>query len=386
MRLDGEAVTVCSRGPEGQWVAGLKRGGLGHFHGQFAAECSREGIVDWQRIARSEEDSRNEVLISRSVYCADAQSHFEIIMANPSRFTVGYALTAKKTKSFLQPKLEIFARSKGIVFVAVDRNRPLEEQGPFDVILHKISGDGWHQQLKAYKQKHPEVVILDSPDSIKKVYNRQSMLQEVDLCNCRGRVGVPKQLVVTGDPASIPDRVAKAGLKFPLVAKPLMVDGTAKSHELSLAFNKNCLSDLQPPLVLQEFVNHGGVLFKVYVVGDIVKVVRRFSLPDVCEGEHGKKGVIPFPRVSCAAASAEEADLDPIVGELPPQEMLESLSRELRVRLGLSLFNLDMIRENGKGNKYYVIDINYLPGYGKMPDYEKVFTDFFLKLSMKKGK
>jgi inositol-1,3,4-trisphosphate 5/6-kinase/inositol-tetrakisphosphate 1-kinase len=55
----------------------------------------------------------------------------------------------------------------------------------------------------------------------------------------------------------------------------------------------------------------GGVLFKVYIVGDQIRVVRRFSLPDVQEGEDNCSGVIPFPRVSCAAATAEEADLDP---------------------------------------------------------------------------
>lgn len=41
------------------------------------------------------------------------------------------------------------------------------------------------------------------------------------------------------------------------VAKPKFIDGTASSHALSLAFNNACLSELKPPLVLQEFINHG---------------------------------------------------------------------------------------------------------------------------------
>lgn len=41
------------------------------------------------------------------------------------------------------------------------------------------------------------------------------------------------------------------------VAKPLVADGSAKSHELSLAYDQNSLQKLEPPLVLQEFVNHG---------------------------------------------------------------------------------------------------------------------------------
>ncbi|KAE9452415.1 hypothetical protein C3L33_15684, partial [Rhododendron williamsianum] len=48
---------------------------------------------------------------------------------------------------------------------------------------------------------------------------------------------------------------------------------------MSLVFNREGLSKLKPPIVLQEFVNHGGVIFKVYVVGNYVKCVKRNSLP-----------------------------------------------------------------------------------------------------------
>lgn len=46
-------------------------------------------------------------------------------------------------------------------------------------------------------------------------------------------------------------------------------------------------------------------------MGDHVRVVRRLSLPDVTEGQTFGNGVMPFPRVSCATESAENADLDP---------------------------------------------------------------------------
>ncbi|GMP45606.1 hypothetical protein CsSME_00014071 [Camellia sinensis var. sinensis] len=301
---------------------------------------------------------------------------------------VGYALTSKKTKSFLQPKLEGLARNKGILFVAIDQNRPLSDQGPFDIVLHKLTGKEWRQILEDYRRAHPEVTVLDPPDAIQHVHNRQSMLQDVadlNLCDAYGTVGVPRQLVIKKDPSSIPDAVNRAGLMLPLVAKPLVVDGSAKSHELSLAYDQYSLQILEPPLVLQEFVNHGGVLFKVYIVGEAIKVVRRFSLPDVSKRELSTNtGVFRFPRVSCAAASADDADLDPMVAELPPRPLLERLARELRRRLGLRLFNLDIIREHGTQDRFYVIDINYFPGYGKMPGYEHIFTDFLLNLVQSK--
>lgn len=304
----------------------------------------------------------------------------------PQKLVVGYALTSKKVKSFLQPKLEGLARKRGILFVAIDLNKPLSEQGPFDIVLHKLTGKEWRQILEDYREEHPEVTVLDPPDAIQHVYNRQSMLQDVadlNLSDFYGQVCVPRQLVITKDASSIPEVVTKAGLKLPLVAKPL----SAKSHELSLAYDSFSLSKLDPPLVLQEFVNHGGVLFKVYIVGEAIKVVRRFSLPDVNKRDLlSSAGVFRFPRVSCAAASADDADLDPGVAELPPRPLLERLAKELRRRLGLRLFNIDIIREHGMQDRFYVIDINYFPGYSKMPGYEQIFTDFLLSLVQSKYK
>lgn len=66
---------------------------------------------------------------------------------------VGYALTSKKKKSFLQPKLEVLARNKGILFVAIDLNRPLLDQGPFDVVLHKLLGKDWCGAIEDYRKK-----------------------------------------------------------------------------------------------------------------------------------------------------------------------------------------------------------------------------------------
>ncbi|GKV26551.1 hypothetical protein SLEP1_g35835 [Rubroshorea leprosula] len=306
------------------------------------------------------------------------------------KLVVGYALTLKKKKSFLQPKFERLARNKGILLVAIDLNRPLSDQGPFDIILHKLLGKEWCEIIEDYKKEHPEVTVLDPPDAIRHLHNRQSMLQDVadlNFSDCHGKVGVPRQMVIANNPLSIPDEVTKAGLRMPLVAKPLVVDGSTKSHELFLAYDQFSLSELEPPLVLQEFVNHGGVLFKIYIVGDAIKVVRRFSLPNISKCEPAKvAGVYRFPRVSSAAASADDADLDPDVAELPPRPLLEKLARELRCRLGLRLFNIDMIREYGTRDVFYVIDINYFPGYGKMPDYENIFTDFLLSFVQSKCK
>ncbi|KAF1860810.1 hypothetical protein Lal_00000223 [Lupinus albus] len=299
-----------------------------------------------------EEDPKEEEVGTTSFSGGECSGHKKVV--------VGYALTSKKKKSFLQPKFITLARNKGIYFVAIDLNKPLLEQGPFDILLHKLSGEEWREIIEDYRQKRPEVIILDPPDAIQHLHNRESMLQDVvdiNLSDCHGKVGIPQQLIISKEknPSDILYEVTKAGMKLPLVAKPLLVDGSAKSHELFLAYDESSLSELEPPLVLQEFVNHGGILFKIYIVGETIKVVRRFSLPNISKHELSKvAGVYRFPRVSCAAASADDADLDPSIAEYPPRPLLERLARELR--------------------------------YGKIPDYELIFTDFLLSLVQSKFK
>ena len=52
----------------------------------------------------------------------------------------------------------------------------------------------------------------------------------------------------------------------------------------------------------------------MYIIGETIQVVRRFSLPDVNTYDLlNNVGVYRLPRVSCAAASADDADLDPLI-------------------------------------------------------------------------
>ena len=46
----------------------------------------------------------------------------------------------------------------------------------------------------------------------------------------------------------------------------------------------------------------------------------------------------------------------------------------------LQLFNFDLIRARQSPDRYYVIDINYFPGFSKLPDYHTIFTRFLLGL------
>jgi inositol-1,3,4-trisphosphate 5/6-kinase/inositol-tetrakisphosphate 1-kinase len=155
---------------------------------------------------------------------------------------------------------------------------------------------------------------------------------------------------------------------------------------MSLVYRREGLLAVRAPVVLQEFVNHGGVLFKVYVIGDHATCVMRRSLPDVPEGRLAdleQAACVPFANVSSLPVDPAASD-DKEEAEMPlPAGFVDGVSRGLRRALGLLLFNYDLIRArclDGGRRRYFLIDINYFPGYAKMPGYETALTDFFAEM------
>jgi inositol-1,3,4-trisphosphate 5/6-kinase/inositol-tetrakisphosphate 1-kinase len=233
---------------------------------------------------------------------SDAAAEPSSGVTQPPRYAIGYALAPKKQQSLIQPSLVAQAAAQGMDLVPVDASRPLAEQGPFHLLIHKLYGDDWRAQLVAFAARHPAVPVVDPPHAIDRLHNRISMLQVVsELDHAADQdttFGIPSQVVVY-DAAALADSGLLAALRFPLIAKPLVADGTAKSHKMSLVYHREGLAKLRPPLVLQEFVNHGGVIFKVYVVGGHVTCVKRRSLPDVSpEDDASAQGSVSFSQVS----------------------------------------------------------------------------------------
>ena len=67
-------------------------------------------------------------------------------------------------------------------------------------------------------------------------------------------------------------KLAAAGLQPPLLCKPLWTDGREGSHGLAVLHDLGALNQLlegtvasecKPPMVVQQYVEHGSVLFKV---------------------------------------------------------------------------------------------------------------------------
>jgi hypothetical protein len=56
---------------------------------------------------------------------------------------------------------------------------------------------------------------------------------------------------------------------------------------MAIVFNQEGLNAIQPPCVVQNFINHNAVLYKVFVVGESYTVVQRPSLKNFSAGTSG---------------------------------------------------------------------------------------------------
>ncbi|KAL7145955.1 hypothetical protein ABFS83_06G009000 [Erythranthe nasuta] len=303
-------------------------------------------------------------------------------------YRIGYALAPKKIQSFIQPSLVDLAEERGIDLFPIRPTEPLIDQLPFDCLIHKLSDPEWINQLRQFVSQHPDVVVIDNPDAIDRIHNRITMLEFFNELNIAHDVslGIPKQVFVES-PESLFDGVAAKGIKFPVIAKPLLANGTAGSHQMSLVFNEEGLKELKlnSAFILQEFVNHGGVIFKVYVAGQHIQCVKRKSLPDISDEKLGSPvNLLSFSQISNVTSQDQRDEgVSKLmeIAELPPLSFVNEVATKMRQALKLNLFNFDMIRDSSAaGDRYLVIDINYFPGYAKMPRYETILTDFFLDI------
>lgn len=124
--------------------------------------------------------------------------------------------------------------------------------------------------------------------------------------------------------------------------------------------------DIATGIVAQEFIpNHGGVLFKVYAVGDKVAVQPRASIHDNMESSPGGYFCFDSQRLSRAV----DFTFDPISGVsegtdaiMPSREVVAAVVAELSRELDLSLIGVDIVHDIQSG-MYFVVDVNYFPGY-----------------------
>ncbi|KAJ8341373.1 hypothetical protein SKAU_G00336640 [Synaphobranchus kaupii] len=299
---------------------------------------------------------------------------------------VGYWLSEKKMKKLNFLAFADLCRKRGIEVVQLDLTQPLEEQGPLDVIIHKLTdlileadqNDMQSlllvQRVQDYIESHPETIVLDPLPAIRTLLDRCKSYQLIHRIEDRmqdDRICSPPFMVLNSEcgPDTL-EQIEKHGLTFPFICKTRVAHGT-NSHEMAIIFSEEDLKDVTPPCVIQSFINHNAVLYKVFVVGESYTVVERPSLKNFPAGPADRKAIFfNSHNVSKPESSSDLTSRDNVEGVFQPpnDDVIRELSRSLRQSLGVSLFGIDVIINNQTG-QHAVIDINAFPGYEGVPEF-----------------
>ncbi|XP_023208847.1 inositol-tetrakisphosphate 1-kinase isoform X1 [Xiphophorus maculatus] len=323
---------------------------------------------------------------------------------------VGYWLSEKKMKKLNFQAFADLCRKRGIEVVQLDLSQPLEDQGPLDLIIHKLTdlileadqNDSQAvlqvQRVQDYIDAHPETIVLDPLPAIRTLLDRcksYQLVHRIEKCMQDERICSPPFMVLNTEcTPDVLEQIKLQGLTFPFICKTRVAHGT-NSHEMAIIFSEEDLKDVKPPCVIQSFINHNAVLYKVFVVGDSYTVVERPSLKNFPAGPAGEQRLrspeaahihterkaiffnshnVSKPESSSDLTSRENVEG---VSQPPCDDVIRELSRSLRQALGVSLFGIDVIINNQTG-QHAVIDINAFPGYEGVPEF---FNDLLSHIS-----
>ncbi|KAK3562713.1 hypothetical protein QTP86_005672 [Hemibagrus guttatus] len=284
---------------------------------------------------------------------------------------------------------KISPRGVKMITRTLDLNQPLEEQGPLDVIIHKLTdlileadqNDTQSlilvQRVQDYIDAHPETIVLDPLPAIRTLLDRcksYQLVHRIEACMQDERICSPPFMVLNSEcgPDTL-EQIKQHGLTFPFICKTRVAHGT-NSHEMAIIFSAEDLKDVKPPCVIQSFINHNAVLYKVFVVGESYTVVERPSLKNFPSGPADRKAIFfNSHNVSKPESSSDLTSRDNVEGvsQPPNNDVIRELCRSLRQALKVSLFGIDVIINNQTG-QHAVIDINAFPGYEGVPEF---FTD-----------
>lgn len=203
---------------------------------------------------------------------------------------VGYIMKPSRQQALMQAGMLPLVPHDGVCFMPLSPSfANVEELPPCHMLLHKATDylqwvegsgavpslaphvDAWLQLVQAA----PELCVVDGLACVRRVMDRAALGRAVQgACTAARNLGVPVRSPAwvlceqLGDGTAA--AAAAAGVRLPCIVKPQAACGVPEAHQM--AFVMHAEGFVQPgvpvPAVVQEYVDHGGTLHKVYVAGD----------------------------------------------------------------------------------------------------------------------
>lgn len=322
-----------------------------------------------------------------------------------SKIRLAIILPADKARKIRIPeRIESICKKKGIAVTTIDALNTVTIEGEFDVLLHKAldfynvegmsseSADEILKKVKVFIERNPKMVVIDDLESSRMMSNRKHCHNVMDTFSTDvGAISVfvPKSLEIPAglSTACVRELIQESKIRFPILAKPM----DTHNKQMSLIFSLDDLDDFETPSLVEEFYNHNGVMYKVFVMGDRYNVIQRPSIKDYSLSDysvHKKPIKIDSRNVSKMGRGfhPEIHHSDPAKQkwlnsfdnpDLLDRDVLKLLCKRMSEASGLKMFGLDILVVKETGN-YALVDINQFPGYKGVLD--DVFADNFVEM------
>ena len=319
---------------------------------------------------------------------------------NIRTYRVGYCFSDQKF-ALLQEKNRSISPSFPVLYIPVDLRFRLTRK--IDMLYHKITDFRKNirdneSQLKIanfnniyYRlSKQHLIQFIDPPESLSILANRMSFqcmfagliasqkfnyaLKDFSRSSNskRAQFRVPNSKKIrASDKIDIEHMLFAHNMSYPLILKTVVPCASSNSHKMAVAINEEGLRRVEENAVfrkedhlLQELVNHSGRIYKVYVIGGEIRVLQKQSMPDI--DQHSFE-LSHFFFDSQQSFDQIEAFKDKLGFEEDTLNFgaVQLLCNFIRKELNLSLFGVDIVQETATG-VYYLLDINYFPGYKSM--------------------
>ncbi|OHT10708.1 Inositol 1, 3, 4-trisphosphate 5/6-kinase family protein [Tritrichomonas foetus] len=301
-----------------------------------------------------------------------------------TRIRIGYCGPPEKWDRMKWNDFINYAKDKNVDLVWIDLDKPIEEQGEFRLIIqkmtyimqgHDMTVNPQLHRLYNYSKTHPEVRFIDDFDAVAVTMDREELnaaLESIswpDSC----KVNVPQaKLLLNSDAHSINDAIKN--LHFPLLAKPKGAASSTAAHLMKLATKPEQLVGVPTPTMLQEYINHDGVVYKIYALGDIIEVGARPSSRNIEDGECVDIDFDSQKMTEKNGFWTEQRDLSNV--EIPLDDF-KTMSAILRKAMKMELIGFDILIDSQK--RYWIVDLNYFPGYKNIQNLWEKFLNFFMK-------
>jgi len=323
-------------------------------------------------------------------------------------------------------------------------------------------------RLGDYNETHPSCSLVDHPKNVQVLLSRAEISHTLSRCLvgvttlsgisvrappflvCYDNIKGQKETLTksfnnetssgsylsSSDECCLIDRVDATRFTFPLIVKPLPAAGTVESHKMGIALNRFALNKVKTPCILQEYSNHDGKLFKVYVLGDDVFVFKRLSLPNLPVGERcidvsggsdsggyvefdsqkpypsladfgventilSKRNGLPVPHQdndnnrkkriipidSCSSSSPDHPLCNKMFRVTPDE--IRPIATVIREAFGLSMFGFDVLvtrkkdqHKHGNLKEMLVVDVNYFPSYKEVHNFPFLLAQYLTKCAL----